>query len=318
MDLEQSLRKAESAMQSAQQVKPEAKELEAIKLFCSTEVKRRTTVQTSGEATKALRATQKALRESLMKDLPTEAPRCYALSKDDHKRLEARAASEGLGGGMPPYLRLIQGNKDAGITPEVIQEAIESISEEDLKEAGSDSPEEALKKVVMQNIRRIIRSITESLKLVPSLPRGTNTYDIPEAPTKVADKMYALWAAEQGIKKALEERKAVASPPSGELDALKQRVEAFFIRTGLTAQRIVVEGKPYRLVRRVSVRKPRVGVGKVELFLNEIFSEPPFKNTTEFRPSELIRAIQVQLASIAPESKSSVSLCAVKVAEGEA
>lgn len=278
-------------------VKPAAEELTAIKQFCSAEAARRATAEASAEAVKALRTQVKAAREALQKDMTQMRAKCVALSKADAKRLDAA---------LPPYARIVQANKDAAVTPEVVQEAIESLTPDDLRETGAQGLA-AVRAAVLQNIRRIVRSYTETLKLHACLQRGVSPYDVAEASPEMADAMYTLWTAEQALKRALEARK----PPAEEtkaLSALRDRIEGFFVRTGLTAQRVVVEGRPYRLVRRVSVRKPRVGIGRVETLLDEVLKDL----SGDVNTGALIHALQVQLSAIPPETKSSVVLCAVR------
>jgi len=258
------LETAETAMAEAQVVKPDSKELEAIKLFCAEEIKQRERVAAVSEDIKGLRAQQKAHKDALTKGLQglqaDGKAKCAMLSKADAARLESLTAAAGIPS-VPPYVRLVQANKDATITVEVIQEAIESLSEDDIVDAGSGGgAAEAIKAAVLQTIRRTIRSFTESLKLMPSVQRGLGPYDVLECSPEMADAMYGLWSTEQALKKALASKKADPEITAKMTD-FKARIEAFFIRTGLTAQRIVVENKPFRLVRRVSVRKPKVGIG---------------------------------------------------------
>lgn len=315
-------------MEAAQVIKPDSKELEAIKLFCAEEIKQRERVATVSDEIKGLRAQQKAHKEALTKAMQALLPdgkcKCAMLSKADAERLEALTSAAGIPS-VPPYVRLVQANKDATITVEVIQEAIESLTEEDIADGGAASAgpggaAEAIKAAVLQTIRRTIRSYTESLKIMPSLQRGLSTYDVSECTTAMADSMHALWTTEQALKQALASKKADPEVTAKMTD-FKARIEAFFIRTGLTAQRIVVENKPYRLVRRVSVRKPKVGIGMFEKMLNEALTEVGLSGGAagtpaggRFRPAELIRALQIQISSVAPETKSTVSLCAVKAA----
>lgn len=314
----QQLEAAESAMASAQVVKPDSKELSAIKLFCAEEIKHRERATEASTVIKGLRAAQKASRVALTEALQAFGAegraKCAMLTKADATRLESLAAAEGLPA-VPPYVRLVQTNKDATITAEVVQEAIQAITEEDLRElaAADGGPAEAVRAAVLQNIRRAIRSFTVSLKLMTSVQRGLGPYDVPECTPEMADQMLALWSAEHKLKAALACKKQDPEVSANQTD-LKTTIESFFIRTGLTSQRIVVEGRPFRLVRRVSVRKPKVGLGMFEKMLADAMGQV---NATAFRPTDLIRALQIQLSSVPPETKSSVALCAVKAGEAE-
>lgn len=298
-------------MAAASEVRPGADELEAIRQFCALEVHRKKTAEQVSADLKTLRDELKTIKASLSES-SMKGLLCICVSKADAKRLEDLAAKNGVPS-MPPFLRKLQTNKDQNITPDIIKEAIETITEESLREAAEKSNSGGtsivLREAILKNIRLLIRGHTESLRLVPNIQRGTTTYDIPEASTPVADQMFRMWTLDHLIRQSLASKKP--DPEMVKQQAvLKQRVEAFFVRTALSAQRLVVEGKQYRLVRRISVRKPKVGIGRLEKILDDVLKD--FAESNRFRPAELARALQIQVSSVAPESKSTVSLCAVK------
>jgi hypothetical protein len=287
---------AQEAMNAAQVVKPDSTELEAIKTFCSNEVKQKTLTKTITETIKALRAQQKSLKEALTVDLGQN--KCMAVPKS--------LKTEDL----PPYLRLVKANKDSPITSEVIQEALASVTDEDIREAsGPDqSSSQTIRQLVLTNVRRIIRGFTESLKIMASIERGTTMYDLPECSPETVARMKALWQIDQDIKKQLDAKKTILSTMEASSD-LKQRIESFFVRTGLTAQRLVVEGQAYRLVRRISIRRQKIGIGKLETLLDEALQNFDFE---AFKPIELAHQLQIQISSLPPETKTNVVLCSVK------
>lgn len=309
---EDNLQVAQEALDQAQVVKPDKVEIDAIKQFCTLEVSKRNAHSQYSAQLKDLRAKQKALKLQLTNDF-SEQTKSMALSKAQVKQYEELSAASGIAP-MFPYLRLVPANKDSSISPEVVQEALESITLEDIQEASTknandSSTASAIRTVVLTNIRRLIRSFTESLKILSSLPKGHSVYDLVETSDAVAERMWSYWSVEQEIKTLLASKK-VSSDDSQHLKDLKAKVEAFFIRTGLSVQRISVEGHAYKLSRKVSVRKPKVGIGKLELLLDEIL--PQFTSGPLFKPKELIRAIQIQLSAIAPETKSNVTLSPIK------
>jgi hypothetical protein len=317
LSLHENLSRTEQAIQEAQVVKPDAKELEAIKQYCSLEVKLKRELAGLTEKIKDLKAKRKQLRDQLTKDVVALCPstKCISLSKDDMKRLEQACSASGIPC-VPAFLRIVRNNKDTAINPDIVQEAIECITQDDLEEASKDTkvPHEIIKSVIVTNVRRIIRSYTENLKLLTSVPKGLNIYEITDATTEVANRMHELWTVEQEIKSQMGQKK-VDDHVKETLDTYKEKIETFFARTGLTAQRIVVEGNPYRLVRRLSVRKQRIGIGKFETFLDEVLKSTNYKHLTEFRPQQLIYDLQICITSVPPESKTSISLCAVKVTD---
>lgn len=286
--------------------KPEASEIEAIRLFCAAEVQKRNASQAMKAQVSKLRTIVNEKRTALieyMKSIQDDS-NCAAISRSDALRLDKASNDLGLKP-MPRYVRLLKTNKDTNITSEIIQEALQGISIEDLKEnmtADTDA-QKTFKEVILKSFRRLIRSYTTSLKLVNSALRGLTLYDLPECPMQVADNMWALWNAEQEIKALLENK------PKNDHPELKERIENYFVRTGLSSQRIVVESRPWRLVRKVSIQKMRIGIGRIENMLDDALKNQSFER---FNASEIIHFLQVQISSLPPETKTSVGLCAVK------
>jgi len=307
MDLENDLNTSEVVMQKARVVKPDATELDAIKQFCTIDVHRKSSTMEVTKTLKELRGKQKDLKRQLEAEM--KSSKCMALTKEQNETYSKQA--DALGFSMVPYVRIVSANKDSSITPELVQEALESITHEDFRETEDGSLEDKVKSIIMTHIRRTIRSFTETLRLMPSLPKGVSNYDILETSDSMAQKMFDISSLDHTIKQHLATKKQLVSD-SGPIQEYKQKIESFFIRTGLTNQRIVVEGKPYKLSRRISIRKPKIGIGKLETFLIEILKDTRLVNPSDFRPKEIIRALQIQISSVAPETKSSVTLSSIK------
>lgn len=291
------LDEAEASLQEIVRVKPENEEKKAIKTFCNEEVRRKASSADANAALAILRKEQKDLKAELSKH------KCLMLSKEDRARFDKICAAAGHDA-MPPYLRTIKTNKDASITPEVIQEAIESLTPQDISEsaAGRDDAAAVLKEVILKSIRRIIRSFTETTKLMHNMPRGQTSYDTDTAPTAVAELMLKSWSTDQEIKKLLATRK-IDPDLNKEHSILKERVESYFIRAGITAQRIVVDSKQYKLVRRVSVRKSKIGIGQVDKMLEQVLIG---LDASAFKPTDVIRSLQILITSMPPDRKSVV------------
>lgn len=313
--IDDSLAEADAAME-AQLVKPEASELEAIKAFCTIQLERRKATEAVAESLKLEKGTAKNDKAVLMRLVKSSGHKSAMLSKTQMARLEAITAAEGLES-VPPYARIVAGNKDATITPEIIKEALEAVTPEDLEEAAKTAGTflEAVKAAALQQVRNGIRSYSEVLRLNSSLERGSSVYETPELSDDAADLMLRIWRAEQRAKALGVQKKAALEGSSEKLKALEPRIDAFFVRTGTTSQRIVVESTPFRLVRRISVRKPRLGIGKVELFLTEVLTSfGAIESASQFQrqAAAIIKQLQTKLTSVPPETKTSIGLCSVK------
>jgi hypothetical protein len=292
---------ANSALEEIIKVKPENEEKKAIKTFCNEEVQRKAETQKISADVAGLRAVQKECKLKLAK------AKCAMLSKEDHAKYEKLCASEGLPS-LPPYLRTVKTNKDGCITPEIIQEAIECLTSQDLSEASGGRPVEIIKEAILKAVRRIIRTYTETTKLMENMPRGKTVYDMDIASPEIAETMYTSWRTQHEVKKLLDSKK-IDPDVSKAHNVLKEKVESYFIRAGITAQRIVVDSKAYKLVRRVSVRKAKIGIGQVEKMLDHVLKD---MRPESFKPAEVCREIQILMTSLPPETKSSIKLCAVK------
>lgn len=313
--LDENLRATDSAMQS-QLVKPSTEEISALKTFCTVEIERRQAAQTAGEGLKQVKATIKNEKAVLEAFLKASNSKCAMLSKDQMKRLETATAAEGLPP-PPPYVRVVTSNKDLTITPDVIREAIEAVVLEDVQEAlkTGSSFHIAVQAAIMQNIRRSIRTYTEALRLSPSLERGKTTYDVVDVPDAMADVILREWSAEQRAKMLAEERKAAIGATGMDKTqkaALETTIASYFMRTGATSQRVVIDNTPYRVVKRTSVRKQKLGIGKLEPMVGE--AAAPVKSMAEFleRRATMVKDLQVKLSSVPPETKTSISLCSIK------
>lgn len=286
-------------------ISPEKKELDAIKEFCTTEMKRKKTLNELALSVKTLRFEHKKIQEGL-KNL-MQKTECYALSKADAAEFDALSEKMGIEE-IPKYVRLVRTSKDANITCEIVSEALENINNDDLIEQGVENrtPKEVIKNLVLTNIRRLIRSFTINLKLMKNIVKGLSIYEIPDAEKSVADEMWKLWVTEQEIKKNSKLK------PDACNKELKERVENYFIRTGLTAQRIVVEGQSFKLARKISIRKGKIGIGSFENILNELLKT---LNAEKFNPNQLIHDLHVQISSLPPETKSTLGLTPIKVKE---
>ena len=292
---------ASAALEEITKVKPENEEKKAIKTFCTEEVQRKLESQKISAEVAVLRAVQKDCKLKLSK------AKCLMLSKEDHAKYEKMCASEGLPS-MPPYLRTVKTNKDGSITPEILQEAIDCLTPQDLSEASGGRPVEIIKEAILKAVRRIIRTYTETTKLMDNMPRGKTVYDMDTAPPEIAETMFTSWRTQHEVKKLLESKK-IDPEESKAHNVLKEKVESYFIRAGITAQRIVVDSKAYKLVRRVSVRKAKIGIGQVEKMLDQVLKDI---RPDSFKPAEVCREIQILMTSLPPETKSSIKLCAVK------
>ena len=227
---------------------------------------------------------------------------------------------------MPPaYLRLKTNSKDLSITDEVISEAVDSLSDQDIADQEMLSGKSALAKAIIDIVRRNIREYKEQFIMSPSIPRGIRHVDIDDAEEDCAQMAVELFFLQQTIA----EREAGGK---GDLTELKQvmkivepKVDQYFVRGTFTSQRIQLGELPYTLVRRVAQSKPRMNFKMLENMVSQgvddIFAHTKTKKDTKEDAVKLVlnpgaredlkRLLLSRFASIPSTTKVSIHLKAI-------
>lgn len=147
----------------------------------------------------------------------------FTFSKDRLRQMEMLCAAEGLPA-VPPFVRWMTANKDSQIKDALIEEALESVTPEDIEEqkahdleagnVGDDgSPRsfrEVLQDVIVTKMRQNVRSVTTSVKMTPNLERGRKYHEVPER-DDLSEKVLAWHMNDHRIKKAREGLKDTVS-----------------------------------------------------------------------------------------------------------
>lgn len=159
---------------------------------------------------------------------------------------------------VPPYMRLVRNTKDLAITPDLVKDIIDKLTPDDIEEAGTDDGIEALVLAVMAAVRRSVRSYSEQVKLMESVPRGTRAADVPAAPRRLAEA--AIELHERGAVVLAEERakrEAVAGIKA-RMPTPLATVDSLFKRAKWPRASVGVGGQPFWLCRREYTVKPKV------------------------------------------------------------
>lgn len=308
------------AISEQQMLRPSPAEIASIKEYCNITLQKRELEMEAKKETQTFREAAKAAKEKLFNIMKTNPENTITFSKDKLREMDVECAKEGFQS-VPPFLRWLSINKDSPIKPEVIEEAIQSISAEDIDEMKAYNKEnnidasirEVLREILLQKIRQLIRSISQNVKLSPSLERGKKQHEVPEC-DDLAETVLQWHLNENRIKKKRDQCKESVTLFGGQIKDLQDPVEKFFDRTQTTSQKIVLNDRTFRLVKKTSVRKPRVGMTAVVPWINEAFDNLKIDNVRTFHKNsnQVLKYIQEKMDEVKGEEKSSVSLVAVK------
>lgn len=176
---------------------------------------------------------------------------------------------------MPRFIHLFRNNKDRTILPEIVHEAMATVTREDVEDAmrGSKKPltvTAALFAAILAKVRTSVREYTQQVRLTDSLPKGSKPTDVPDAPDDVATWGVQLHTNEAGARHFQDKRKTEDEKRAANLNKLEPLVNSYFARAGLmnelgnASQRVVIGGTPYRLVRRVTSTKAAIRFGTID------------------------------------------------------
>ena len=245
-------------------------------------------------------------------------------SKECLKKMENLCAAEGLVN-VPPFLRWITTHKDSTIKFAMIEEAFADITTDDIAEQKSldeandalDGPRpflELLYEIILRKIKQQMRSVSESLKLSTSLERGKKYHEVPER-DDLADLVMQWHLNEERTKKVRAQLKDTLGNFSGTIKEILPSVENYFTRSNTTSQKIVLQNRQFRLVKKTSTTRSRVGITVLgPWILSALQSVKTLDNLRHFQKnsSTVLSSIQNQLDTTPTTTKSVVSLCSLK------
>lgn len=322
--LEQADRVAEQ-----QVVAPTPAERAAITSFCSLSLQCKKQEDATRSLVKDAKPAIKELRESLLHALKEEEEEVMLIPQAIRREVDARAAASGLPA-LPPYLRVMRNNKDLAITPDVINDAFASLSETDVLEADGDDGAQALVEAVLAAVRRNVRSFSEQVKLVDSVPRGVRAADVKLAADELARQAVALHENSSAVLHAERQKREALARALEEMATQKDAVDGYFVRGNMTHQPVLLENTRYNLCRRVTVIKPRVTFKTLAEVLHEGFKEcmsPPLRGggggplskaavaaALRSRRDDMQRLVVSRISAMPPSTRTVIHLQKVKSA----
>lgn len=255
------MEEADQIASEQQPVKPTDSEKNAISKFCALSLKAKKIQVETKESVKEIKPEIKKLRASLLVGLKTKTSDIFQIKTENKE--------------VPSFLRLFKNVKELNITSEVIEEAFEELKDEDIQELLTEdtSPEEAIVKAVLANVRRIIRSFNEQPKLTDSLPRGVKIGEVQTADEALSQNAVLLYEKSTHVLKQEKQKRDTLSSLKEELDKTKQELEPFFEIRNLTSQRINFENTTYNICYRKTVERPKITIKLLDSLIRQSLAD---------------------------------------------
>ena len=307
-------------------IAPSEEERKALAVFCEKSLKCKEKESLVKASVKELKEQISDLRKALFERMKHSGKECFVIPKDMLRRAEEEAQLKKYS--LPPaYLRLKTNTKDLSITDDVITEAIDSLSIEDIDDQEDlKSGRAALVKAIIDIVRRNIREYKEQFFMSSSIPRGTRHVDIDDADKESAKMALDLFFAQQAVIENESSAKSDISELKQVIKTIQPKIESFFQRGNFTSQRVQLGDKPFTIMKRISVTRPKMNFKLFENIVNQgitdMFSHIKAKRDTKedavrFVSDETIkedfkRLVLTKLASIPSTTRVSISLKAAK------
>jgi len=251
-------------------LKPSSSEKQNLSSYCNLSLKSKVLTESTKEKLKESKELLKSLRDQLnesMKDFDVVViPQEFRHKKNNDLQKEGKPE-------LPPYIRKVRNNKDNTITNDIIKECIDNLNPDEILESQEEDGPDALLDVLLQSIRRSIRTFTEQVRLCDSIPRGSKAADVPFASSKQIKLASELHDISTTILMTESEKRDVLVDLKEKMKVRQPEIEAYFERTNINSQRIILENCPYNLIRRITVCKPKVNIKKIQTIIMETINE---------------------------------------------
>lgn len=282
------LEEADSIAESQALITPTEQEKNCIANFCSLSLKHKKLENDAKETLKDVKPIVKDLRDDILERMKVSNFEIVQIPQAMRKEANAR-----LQDSLPPYIRVIKNTKDISITSEIIEEALENLSEEEVQEKQGDV--EAIVEALLCGVRRLIRSFNEQAKLTDSIPRGVKPADIEFADEDLAREAIRLHEQNNLVLKTEKEKRDRQDSFKVDIEKQGEVLKGFFQRANTCTQRVNMEGQAYNLCCRTTVTRPKVTIKVLQEFVIEGVKECLIPNKRgKINKSELISALSTK------------------------
>ena len=312
-----SLSEADQIAEDQQIIYPTDSEKSGISSFCDITLKCKKIQADTKEKLKIVKPAVKQLREIVLNSLKNCEDEILQIPSDLRKEADSKLSPTMPK--TPAYIRLTKNTKDLTISTDIISEAFQNVTEDDIMECDVEGTD-ALIQCVLKSVRRLIRSFNEQAKLTDTLPRGVRAADVKISDIKIAQE--AIKLHEQSALMLITEKQKRDALASSKLELAQKSidVEKYFDRANMTSQRVNIENQSYNLCCRTSVSRPKVTFKILEEILEDgvknsilvggkkALTKKDIVNILDKKRNELLKIVVARFGTLQTTSKKVIHL----------
>ena len=323
-DINSSLDEADRIAEEQQIVYPTENEKKSISSYCTLTLKCKEIEAKAKQDVKDIKPVIKNLREKLLSLIKESKEEILQIPL--HIRNSADSKLSSSMPKTPAYIRLTKNTKDITISSDILNDAFDNLTEDDVNECKLDGCD-AIIECIINSVRRLIRSFNEQAKLTDTIPRGMRPADIKFASEDLS--IYAIELHELSTKISLTEKskRDLVNASKQDIEKKLPDVETFFSRANTTSQRVNLENQSYNLCCRQSVSKPKVTLKILEHILEDsvkptfldkkIIHKKDILSVLHTKKTELLKLVQLKLGNLKTTTKKKIHLQRIGVKPSE-
>lgn len=261
--LDKLLNEADNEAATQKVVAATSEEKQDISKFCSLKLKAQKIIAKTRELVKPLKPEIKQSRAELLEFMKKNELEIAKVPED------ARKDGGAKGEAVPKYLRLVKNSKDVTITPEVVKEALDLLTDEDIESSEQSAGHDAFIECFINCTRRLIRSFNEQVKLTNTLPRGQSQENMPLLKGPIKSSAIQLHEKSSIVGKTEKKKREDIKQLNEDIETQTGKVKEYFERCGLNKQRIHVENATYNLCKKENAKRPKITLAILENILQD-------------------------------------------------
>lgn len=326
LDIPTLLKESDRTAEMQENTLPTDEEKHHIRTYCEKSLSCKRAEAEAKEKLKIIKPELKSLREELFENLRSENKNILQIPANLRRTIDEQKKFPPV----PAYVRIVKNTKDLTITSDVVSEAFDMITEEELMENDLEGID-ALVEVLINNVRRIVRSFNEQIKLTDSLPRGVRAADVEFTNNKQSDDALRLHQINTQVNITERQKRDQINEVKQELASKTPKIQQFFSRTNMTSQQVNLDGTKYNLCCRTTIVRPKVTLTNLQEFLQDGVKEcflktfptkkPPSKidivNSYIKKRSELQNLVLARIGTIGSTTKTLIHLQKIGIRKSE-
>jgi ferritin-like metal-binding protein YciE len=311
---------------SPREVKVTEREKKALREFCLSSIQQKRQAEDAKAQKKIEADAAKKAKEALDAWIREQGSKCFAIPKSRYKELEEKLSAQGIPP-LPTYVRLKKTTSDSTISPACVEECIQELSWETLKEIqDAATPIEKVTRAIVDTLRKNIRCTKESVQISDSLEKGSKHIEIPDMDETAIEQMLQLHIAKHKSKEISKSTHSAEQETKSELKKLEAVVDKVLTKTNKNTQPITLEGVEgiHKIVKKTSSRSEKLTLALFQEFLVEALeqlnlgsTDKEAWHTLEKQKGTLIKIILLKINSMPKKEATNIKFVSKPTLEME-